>query len=240
MTDSSQIYPPKPAHCRQRPHQLHGRVREAVSALARRPRDLLGQAGRTSDLVPPVQRGLRPRLRQRRFRLVSRRPAQRLLQLRRSPPLQARRPGRHHLGQGRTRRVRAHQLSQAQARGQPGRQCPALPRRAPRRPDLPLHAHDPRARLHHARLRPDRCGPLHHLRRLLGRVDPRPDPRCRGPGRGHRQRGAPRRPAAAPQGDCRPRGGRPRCRRDRPRGPPHRQGRRHEIRPRFLARRGVP
>jgi hypothetical protein len=116
------------------------------------------------------------RLRQHRLQLVPRRAAQRLLQLRRSPPADPGRPGRHHLGQGRARPVRAHHLPPAQTRGEQGGQRASAPRRAKGRSGVHLHAHDPRAGLHHAGVRPHRRRPLHRLRRLLRRGHPRPDP----------------------------------------------------------------
>ena len=69
-----------------------------------------------------------------------------------------------------------------------------------RRPGGDLPADDPRARGHDARLRPHRRRALGGLRRLLGRVPARPDPRRRRQARGHRQRGAARRQADPAQG----------------------------------------
>ena len=232
--------PSQTAHHRAGPHRVHGRVPAALSVVVGRPGELLGKASRADHLVPPLERGLRPRLRQRRLRLVSRWAAECLLQLRRPPSQLEGRPGRHHLGQGRARRVRAHHLSPAQARGLPGGQRAAVFWRSPRRPGLHLHAHDPRAGLHHARLRPDRCRPLHRLRWLQLRGHPGPDPGRRRPGGGDGQRRTPRAADPAPQGDRGPGCGRPRSGGDRAGGPTYRHRRAHETRPRSLAGRGVP
>ena len=136
--------------------------------------------------------------------------------------------------------VQAHLLPRAEAQRLPRGQRAPEPRRPQGRPGLHLHAHDPGARLHHARLRPDRGGALRGLRRLQRRVAARPHPRRALPDGGHRQRGAARRQADPPQEDRGPRhrgdlpGG------DRARGPPHRHRGRDALGARLLARGRVP
>ena len=177
---SDDLYPVKP-HIAERAHiRTHGGVPAALPALARRPRVVLGASRRRRS--PGSTRGsrvLRRRLRRGRLRLVLRRPAQRLLQLRRpAPAATLRRPDRDHLGRGRARRLPPHHLPRAEAqrlRASPTCCSPTASRKGDRvciyMPMIPeLVVHD-------ARLRAHRRGALGGLRRLLGRVAARPHPR---------------------------------------------------------------
>ena len=161
--------------------------------------------------------------------MVLRRPPERFLQLRGPAPRRPRRPDRHPLGARRAGGVREDLLPGAEAQRLPHRQRPPRPRRAPRRPRLPLHADDPRARLHDARLRAHRGGPLRRLRRLQRGVAARPDPRRALPDGRHRQRGPPRREAHPPEEDRGPRHRGPGDGGDGARRPAHGHRDRHAV-----------
>ena len=130
----------------------------------RRLRGLLGRPGPRPPRLGrrlPHHPGVGPALRQ----VVRRRQAQRLLQLPRPPRRRGQgRQGGLPLG-GRARRHPHHHLLGAARRRAALRQRAAAPGPAPGRPHRGVHADDPRAGRHHARLHPHRGGPLGDLRR---------------------------------------------------------------------------
>ncbi len=146
-------------------------------------------------------------------------------------------PDRDHLGKRRPGRQRAYLLSGALRAGFEIRQRAAFARREEGRPGHPLSADDPAGGLCHARLRADRRGAFHRLRRIFGRRAEGAHRRLRREAGDHRGRGAARRTAHAAQGQCRPRA-RGAERRAAARCAPHRRRRGLERRARRLAARG--
>jgi hypothetical protein len=176
-----------------RRRQVQGDVRR----LDRRSRGVLGRAWQAHRLDQALHQGEGCQLRagQHLDQVVRGRHAERLLQLRRPPCRDARRPDGDHLGAGRPeRRGQAHHLSRAAERSLQDGQYPRGHGRAERRPRHPLPADDPRGGLRDAGLRTDRRDPLHRLRGLLPRRARRADQRLRRQGRDHRRRGPARRP----------------------------------------------
>ena len=152
--------------------RLHrqGRVREALREERREAGQVLGQAGQADRLDQALHARQEHvlRLSRRLDQMVRGRHAQRLGQLHRPPPEEARRPGRHHLGARRSRRAPApHHLSRAPPRGEHLRQRAQVDGRQARRPRHHLSADDPRGGLRHARLRAHRRHPFGGVRRLL-------------------------------------------------------------------------
>mmetsp|Transcript_11431 Transcript_11431/g.32388 ORF Transcript_11431/g.32388 Transcript_11431/m.32388 type:complete len:705 (-) Transcript_11431:15-2129(-) len=174
------------------PSAQHGGVRADVRPIRRRrPRQLLGGAGR----VPAMGRalpggGLRGHAHGRRP-LVPRREAQRLRQLRGPLGGGGPRQDRDHLRGRRADGREARHLRGAPAAGLPGREPFQAPRRREGRPNHRVHADDPRGRLRHAGLREDRGRPLGGLRRLLREGPAGPHHRRQERDRRHRGRGPP-------------------------------------------------
>ena len=218
-----------------------GPLRGDVPALDQGPRRLLGRRGQAHRLVQALRQGPRHLVGfpSRRDQLVRGRRDQRRLQLRRSPPAQAGRPNRDHLGRRLAGRIEAHHLRRAARAGEQVRQRALLARRAQRRSGDDLHADDPRGRLRDARLRAPGRHSFGRLRRLLARRARRPH-RGREIGhRRHRRRGPARRPQGAAEGQCR-RGAEEGDRRQaRPGRQAHRRRRRLDAGPRRLDARGA-
>ena len=178
--------------------------------------------------------------RRRLDQMVRGRHAQRLLQLRRPPSRQARRPDRDHLGRRRPQGRQEDHLQAVARRRVQVRQCAQGARRQEGRPRHHLHADDPGSGGLDARLRAHRRHPLGDLRRLLAGFDRRPHRGLQVHRRRHRRRRPARRPQDSAQGQCR-RGLRQSRRRHlRHRRQAHRRRRRHEGRPRRLLRRRSP
>ncbi len=203
--------------------QHDGGIPAPVPAVARQPRVVLGRARQGDQLVPPVAERVRRRLRRGGLRVVLGRAAERLVQLRRPSPGHARRPDGDHLGPGRSGGVPAYLLPGAEAQRLPDRERAAGPRHPPRRPRLRLHGDDAGARLHDARLCPDRRGALGRVRRLQLGGAARPDRGRALPDGGDGQRRVARGQAHPAQEDSRPRDRGDVAGRDRAGGPSHGQ-----------------
>ena len=158
--------------------------------------------------------------------VVSRRQAQRLVQLRRPPRRgRPRRPGRLLLG-GRAggRPPRAH-LRAAPGRGRPLRQRAQGARRRQGDEGRDLHGHGPGAARRDARLHAPRRAAHRRLRRLLGRLALRPRQRHGLRGADHAGRGLASRHDRAAEADRRRGDGRRARDPEGARRPPHRQRR---------------
>ena len=186
-------------------HRAGHRVRSVdLRPCERRPRGLLGRASRPADLVQAV--GHRDALDAAVGDLVRRRPAQRVVQLPRSPRGSGRRrQGRLPLGGRARRRPHDHVLGPAR-RGVPPRERPEVARCRQGRPGQRLPRHGARAADRDARVRSHRRRALGGVRRLQRRGAARPHQRCRGHGADHGRRSLAARHRRAAQGQRR-RGG---------------------------------
>jgi hypothetical protein len=160
-----------------------------LRAGGRGPAGVLGRAGRPALLVQALGHG--DGLAASVGEVVRRGHAERLLQL----PRPARggrrgRQGRLPLG-GRARRGAHHHLRAAARGRRPVRERVEVARGAQGRPRRDLPGHDPRAPGRDARVRADRGRPFGGVRRVLGRLAPRPDQRRRSEGAHHRTRRSP-------------------------------------------------
>ena len=142
-----------------------------VPTLDRRSRRILARAGGASrlDQVPDQDQGRRFQGRRAHPLVRGRRP-ERQRQLHRPPPGEraAIRPRSCGKATSRPSRQEDH-LPRAARPGVQARQRAEGPRRQEGRPGHDLHADDPRDRLRHAGVRPDRRDPLGGVRRLLAR-----------------------------------------------------------------------
>ena len=130
-----------------------------------------GEMGKRIDWIKPYTKvkntSYAPE--QRVDQMVRGRHAQRLRQLRRSPPEDPRRPDRHHLGGRRPDPGREDHLPPAARARLQIRQRAESQRRQEGRPRHRLSADDPRGGLRDPGLRPHRRGALRGVRRLLAR-----------------------------------------------------------------------
>ena len=183
-------------------------TRRCTRARSNDPDGFWGEHGKRIDWIKPFTKVKNTQLRARQCldQVVRGRHAQRLGQLPRPPPRQARRPGRDHLGRRRSRPSRRKiTYRELHERGLPLRQRAAR-RAASRRATasriyLPMI---PEAAYRDAGLRPHRRDPFGRVRRLLARRARRPHPGLRHRKlRDHRRRGPARRPQGAAEGQCR-------------------------------------
>ena len=163
----------------------------------RRPRGLLGRAGREAGVDRPVRACARLEAAARA--VVRRRQAQRVRQLRRPPhPHRAAQQGRADL-RGRARRPRTLTYWDLYVAVNQFAQRAPLARREEGRSRRDLPADDPRSRDRDARLRAHRRDPLGGVRRVLPRVAARPDQRLAVQGPHHLRRRLPPRPGRPAQ-----------------------------------------
>ena len=167
-------------------------------AVAGRSRPILGRARQADRLDQALYARSERLLRRRRVDpLVRGRHAQRLLQLHRPPPRDARRPDRDPVGGRRPRRGPARHLPRTARERLPPRERAEGAGRQEGRPGHDLSADDPRGGGRDAGLRPHRRDPFGRVRRLLAGQPRRAHRGLRLDGADHRRRGAARRPQGA-------------------------------------------
>ena len=163
--------------------------------------------------------------------------AERLLQLRRPSPCQARRPDRHPVGRRRSEGRQETHLQTIARRGLPFRQRAESARRQEGRPRHHLHADDSGGGGLHPRLRAHWRGPFGDIRRLFTGLDCRTYRRLQIDGGRDRRRRRSRRPQDSTEGQCRRRLRQGWRRGNRDRRQADQRGRQHESRARRLLRR---
>ena len=205
------------------------------------PNGFWGELGKRIDWIKPYTKVKNTSYdpRQRLDQMVRGRHAQRLGQLPRPAPEDARRPGRHHLGRRRPHPRREDHLPAALRARVQDRQRAQGQRRQEGRPRHGLPADDPGGGLRHAGVRAHRRRALGGVRRLLARQPRRPHRRRRLQVHHHGGRGRSRRPADPAEKEHR-RGTREvQGRREGAGRAPHRRARALDRRPRHLAARGA-
>ena len=168
-----------------------------VQALGPGPGRVLGRGRQAHRLDQALHEGQEHLLRARKRvdQVVRGRHPQRVGQLHRPAPEDARRAGRDHLGGRRPHPRREDHLPPAARAHLQVRQRAQGQRRQEGRPRHHLPADDPGGRLRHAGVRAHRGGAFGGVRRLLARQPGRAHRRCRLQVHRHRRRGRARRPA---------------------------------------------